>query len=81
MCDYSLLTKVFSRAVFSELLEYSCSSTLNEVIQTFIDNPYENTYGQNIDILYKILKKDFKSGCNNPVTCKNCDFRHYCGNK
>lgn len=61
MCDYSLLTKVFSRAVFSELLEYSCSSTLNEVIQTFIDNPYENTYGQNIDILYKILKKDYRN--------------------
>lgn len=31
--------------------------------------------------VHKILKKDFKSGCNNPVTCKNCDFRHYCGNK
>lgn len=61
MCDYSLLTKVFSRAVFSELIEYNCSSTLNEAIRTFVDNPYENTYGQSIDLLYKILKKEYRN--------------------
>lgn len=33
------------------------------------------------DTVHKIMKKDFKHGCDNPTTCKNCDFRHYCGNK
>ena len=33
------------------------------------------------DTVHKILKKDFKKGCDNPTTCLNCDFRHYCGNK
>lgn len=61
MCDYSLLTKVFSRAVFSEVLNYNYSSVLNEGIQAFIDNPYEYTYGQNIDFLYDILKKEYRN--------------------
>ena len=30
------------------------------------------------DTVHKILKKDFKSCSNDPKTCSNCDFRHYC---
>lgn len=33
------------------------------------------------DIVHKIVKKDFKRGCDNPTTCRDCDFRHYCGKK
>lgn len=30
------------------------------------------------DTVHKILKKDFRSCSNDPKTCSNCDFRHYC---
>ena len=30
------------------------------------------------DTVHKILKKDFRSCSNDPRTCSNCDFRHYC---
>lgn len=33
------------------------------------------------DTVHKIMKKDFRRGCDNPTTCRDCDFRHYCGNK
>lgn len=41
----------------------------------------EGTVSAFDDTVHKIMKKDFKHGCDNPITCKNCDFRHYCGNK
>lgn len=41
----------------------------------------EGTVSAFDDTVHKIMKKDFKHGCNNPVTCKNCDFRHYCEHK
>jgi len=41
----------------------------------------EGTVSAFDDTVHKIMKKDFKHGCDNPTTCKNCDFRHYCGNK
>lgn len=41
----------------------------------------EGTVSAFDDTVHKIMKKDFKHGCNNPTTCKNCDFRHYCENK
>ena len=31
--------------------------------------------------VHKILNKDFSHRCDNMVTCKNCDFRYYCGKK
>ena len=41
----------------------------------------EGTVSAFDDTVHKIMEKDFKHGCDNPTTCKNCDFRHYCGNK
>lgn len=41
----------------------------------------EGTVASFDDTVHRILRKEFKHGCNNPVTCKNCDFRFYCDNK
>ena len=41
----------------------------------------EGTVATFDDTVRKIMKKDFKRGCDNPTTCRDCDFRHYCGNK
>lgn len=38
----------------------------------------EGTVAAFDDTVHKILKKDFKSCSNDPKTCFNCDFRHYC---
>lgn len=41
----------------------------------------EGTVASFDDTVHGILRKEFKQGCDNPTTCKNCDFRFYCGNK
>ena len=41
----------------------------------------EGTVASFDDTVHRILRKEFKKGCNNPTTCKNCDFRFYCENK
>jgi DNA helicase-2/ATP-dependent DNA helicase PcrA len=41
----------------------------------------EGTVAAFDDTVHKILRKDFKTGCDNPKTCKNCDFRYYCQSK
>mgnify|MGYP004470744815 FL=1 len=41
----------------------------------------EGTVAAFDDTVHKIMKKDFRRRCDNPTTCRDCDFRHYCGNK
>ena len=41
----------------------------------------EGTVAAFDDTVHRILRKEFKHTCDNPQTCKNCDFRHYCHNR
>ncbi len=63
-------------------LYYTGEENSNPMISfPYTKSAIEGTVAAFDDTVHKIMKKDFKHGCNNPVTCKNCDFRHYCGNK
>lgn len=41
----------------------------------------EGTVAAFDDTVHRILRKEFKHTCDNPQTCKNCDFRYYCHNR
>lgn len=41
----------------------------------------EGTVAAFDDTVHKIMRKEFTHGCSNSNTCRDCDFRHYCGNK
>lgn len=41
----------------------------------------EGTIAAFDDTVHRILRKEFKHTCENPHTCKNCDFRYYCHNR
>lgn len=63
-------------------LYYTGEENSNPMISfPYTKSAIEGTVSAFDDTVHKIMKKDFKHGCNNPTTCKNCDFRHYCGNK
>jgi len=47
----------------------------------YTKNAIEGTVATFDDTVHRIMKKDFRRGCDNPATCRDCDFRHYCGNK
>ena len=63
-------------------LYYTGEENSNPMISfPYTKSAIEGTVSAFDDTVHKIMKKDYKHGCNNPVTCKNCDFRHYCEHK
>lgn len=62
-------------------LYYTGEANSNPMISfPYTKSAIEGTVAAFDDTVHKIMKKEFKHGCDNPTTCKNCDFRHYCGN-
>ena len=63
-------------------LYYTSEDNGNPMITfPYTKSAVEGTVAAFDDTVHRILKKEYKMGCNNPTICKNCDFRHYCGNK
>lgn len=63
-------------------LYYTGEENSNPMISyNYTKSAIEGTVAAFDDTVHKILRKEFKKTCDNPQTCKNCDFRFYCHNK
>ena len=80
---YAYLIEQRTRQKVSKMhLYYTGEENGNPMITfPYTKTAIEGTVAAFDDTVHKILKKDFEHGCSNSVTCKNCDFRYYCGNK
>lgn len=63
-------------------LYYTGEDSGNPLISfPYTKSAIEGTVAAFDDTVHRIMRKEYKKVCDNPITCKNCDFRYYCGNK
>lgn len=59
--DYSLLSRVFTRSVVRDLASKKQNEIFSIAVENFISSPVNNTNSQNFDLLYALLKKEYRN--------------------